>query len=380
MGDPTDLQEMLRRLLESQAALQTELNDLRAAQNITTAPPATTTIMNTTISIEDLKTILKPAGSKSHAKDLSSLSDFTGEDPKQLIEDFLADAEAAFDQHHTPDSDKVSLLVTKLQGTARKRFKGFVNTNGDLGNRKTTSYTEFVDWALVALAHDKKVEAKSLRARLEALRQTGSCQTFVNAFSALQARIWANPEAKKNFTMDGMINTFIEKTKVQVQERLLSKEYNTLETVYRDAINIDNLLFSLSSSIKRNPVRESPARSTPLNRNPGPPPHIVALLNSMGFNPDGTLVPPGNPAARISLNAVDHSVRAGDPIPKMTPEIEAWCKANHACFRCREKNAKHVATNCPKFAGKPQRTRINNVQEEQHAGQEIEEAEQGNGP
>jgi hypothetical protein len=378
--DNTDLQEMLRRLLESQAALQTELNDLRAAQNITTAPSATTTITNATISIEDLKTILKPAESKSHAKDLSSLGDFTGEDPKQLIEDFLADAEAAFDQHRTPDNEKVSLLVTKLQGTARKRFKGFVNTNGDLGDRKTTSYSEFSAWALVALAHDKKVEAKALRTKLDALRQTGSCQAFVNAFSALQARIWANPEAKKNFTMDGMINIFIEKTKIQVQERLLSKEYNTLETVYRDAINIDNLLFSLSTSIKRTNTRENPARAATPNRNPGPPPHIVALLNSMGFNPDGSPVSQSKSSARISLNAVDHSVRTGDPIPKMTPEIEAWCKANHACFRCREKNAKHVATNCPRFAGKPQRPRINNLQEEQEAESEAEGVEQGNGP
>jgi hypothetical protein len=311
---------------------------------------------------------------KSHIKDLEKEKEFSGDNPAIQIEDWMKDIKAAFRGHRTPEEEKVSLVVSKLTGTARKRFNGFINGAGDVGDRYTTSWEEFEVWALnSSLSTDRTVEAKQLRVKLESLRQTGSCKAFVDAFSVLQARIWDNPKSRQHYTMAGMIQLFIDKTKVHVQEKLIDKEYNSLESVYRDAIARDNLIFSarMSSPTPRTGGNPLPR---PAPRDPRPPAHLIALLANLGYDADGKPLA-AKAADSPGLNAVDHSVGPDAPIPKMTKEIEAWCKANGACYRCRQlpKLCPQGARNCKRFGPSTNPSRRLNAVEEDHAEQHVQE-------
>ena len=83
---------------------------------------------------------------------------------------------------------------------------------------------------------------------------------------------------------------------------------------------------------------------------------VAAMLSSVGLNWDcqATTSPrPATPTPKTSSLAVverDHSVPVGQLIPKMTPEIKAWCLKWCSCFHCSQKDTRHVAVNSPSFS------------------------------
>jgi len=311
---------------------------------------------------------------RDHAKDLDKAQTFSGEEtPVVQIEDFISNIEAIFKLKETPDSIKVTLIIALLRGRALDTFKSFRNEAGDTGNRDTTTWKEFKAWALQALRKDLIVERDKLDLEYEKIEQKGSAEAFIQAYRSLVVRINANPHARAMHTQQSLILRFVKKLKKRVQTLMVDKEYATLEEAYRDATRKDNLSFEAESPAARTPRQQRPPRDASSGT---PPPR---LLGGSG-GPSQAQINAVLSALGLAVNAVerDHSVAPGNPIPKLTPEITAWCKKHNACFRCRQKNADHGAANCPRFPDNERR--VNSMAKESQdpaAGPESEE--QGNG-
>mmetsp|Transcript_12497 Transcript_12497/g.24892 ORF Transcript_12497/g.24892 Transcript_12497/m.24892 type:complete len:401 (+) Transcript_12497:466-1668(+) len=294
-----------------------------------------------------------PAKEKDHSRDLEKEMEFSGDEtPFVHSDDFMNNIKSAFELKNTPDRMKVQLIVGKLRGTALEKFKAFKNAAGDTGNRKTTTWTEFEDFAKARLAKDPVVERDKIQMDFHRLEQRTSAEAFSLAFSKVVTRIRGNELASRLHTDEELIYAFLGKLKTEVQSKLVGKEFKTLEEAYSEAIRHDNLVFAaVNRESRRNPRPPSSSRSgTPA---PQPPPaQLQAILAALGYNVniDNSRAPPG-PLTADHLGSVerDHSVAPGQPVPRMTPEIKAWCIKHRACFRCRVKDAKHTANNCDRF-------------------------------
>jgi hypothetical protein len=307
-----------------------------------------------------------------HSRDLEKFptwsSEETGADALPP-EDYLINLGAKFAIKNTPEADRVPLAVEKLRGKALNTFKAFTNAAGSTGDRTTTTWTEYQ--ALIrTLVPDVAVESQRIERLYDAASQKASAEKFVELYKTLVAQILSNAESRAMHTPASLIKKFVIKLKPSVQVHLLDKKFTTLEEAYSAATRADNLVFAAS----RTPTAPGvpPPSKTPVatpspwgsrGSSPGPPAHISALLASLGFNPDGSQIPGGpiapspSPSPPPTLGAVerDHSIPEGTQIPKLTPEIRAWCIKNRACFRCRVKNATHMSSECPRFRGIPDR-------------------------
>jgi hypothetical protein len=318
--------------------------------------------------------------SADHSRDLEKFPTWSGEEVGANFlppEDYLANLTAKFDAKRTPDADRVSLAVEQLRGKALNTFKAYTNRAGNTGDRASTTWVEYQ--ALIrTLAPDVAVESQRIERLYDSASQKASAEKFVELYKSLVAQIHANAESQTMHTQASLIKKFVIKLKPSVQVHLLDRKFSSLEEAYSAAIRADNLVFAAlrpPSSPGATPPRKAPT-STPSpwgsrGPSPGPPAHISALLASLGFNPDGSQIPGGptapssSPSPPPTLGALekDHSVPEGATIPKMTPEIRAWCVKWRACFRCRVKNATHPAANCPRFKGVPDRP-LSSVEEE----------------
>eukprot|EP00286_Rhodomonas_abbreviata_P009895 CAMPEP_0181317180 /NCGR_PEP_ID=MMETSP1101-20121128/16315_1 /TAXON_ID=46948 /ORGANISM="Rhodomonas abbreviata, Strain Caron Lab Isolate" /LENGTH=417 /DNA_ID=CAMNT_0023424525 /DNA_START=1353 /DNA_END=2606 /DNA_ORIENTATION=+ len=326
---------------------------------------------------------------KNHAKDLDKsqrlcLDEAPGA-PKVYVEDWHKNIESDFELHNTPDHLKVQLAVGRLDGKALLSFNAFTNAAGNVGCRRTTTWLEFSTFML-SLAVDKIVERDNLEKEFLKIEQKGSAEQFSNSYRLLVAKIKNNSEERKLHTEAGYILSYIQKLKPEVQSRMIDKDFTSLEEAITESIRKDNLVFAQQQKIRQfqNDRRQGGVPSGGAGRSPSaaggasshhsragtpapPPAFVQALLAAVGYNLDGTpqtgSVPPagpspGSPAAGINGVERNHSVAPGAPIPKMTPEIKAWCLKNGACFRCRVPNAKHLAAKCPRFE------QLSNLEEE----------------
>ena len=244
----------------------------------------------------------------------------------------------------TPDDKKAALASKKLGGKAAANFNGFINAMGNAGCSESTTLPEFENWILtgpLSINHD--IESAKLVKEFDGLRQSGSNEAFAKHFALCTARIWNNPVAKKLYTMDGMIASFLKKSAYHVQEHLMDKTFASLEEVYAAAAKRDNLWFSNHQGKSSRPTPSTAASSPFHSRSstpalpfrastPLPPPQLNAILAAIyGLAPDdpqlaalSLRVAASSPAGLNAMGKeVDHSVAPGAPIPKMTPEIEA---------------------------------------------------------
>mmetsp|Transcript_25053 Transcript_25053/g.50892 ORF Transcript_25053/g.50892 Transcript_25053/m.50892 type:complete len:434 (-) Transcript_25053:90-1391(-) len=396
-----DQQQTLAEMGDNQNALQEKITALEQEnQELQAAAASALTEQEKAEAIAQAVAAAIPAPPpKSHAKDLDKVPGFTNEEtPKVHVKDWKKNIESTFNLLNTPDNIKTALAVGKLGGKAIEAFNAYTNAMGDTGNRDTTTWAEFSAF-LDTLAVDVLVERESLEKEFRNIEQKGSAESFVHAYKALVMRIKNNVEARKLHTNEGYLVSFIQKLKPQVQERMLDKDFATLEDAYREAIRKDNLLFSAQQKVRaaqdqrqraggaqaasRTPSLPGGAYNSRAGTPAPPPPHVIAMLAHLGYNWDGTQVspakanpatapggppppppgggggppgggPPGGPSTNpFDCNAMekDHSVKPGGIIPKMTPEIKEWCLKNRACFRCRVPNANHLSNQCPRFRG-----------------------------
>jgi hypothetical protein len=361
-------------------AMQTQIAALIAGS----APPAPAIVDPTAIAAITTAVTsalaLRPTSS-THVKDLDKSSSFSFEEsPGIPVENWLKNIKSDFDIFGTPDDKKAALVIKKFTGKAAVHFEGFINASGAAGCRTSTTWTELENWILTGpLSQNRELESRKLQAEYSKLSQTGSSEAFAKAYSLLTARILTNLITTRLYTLDGMISNFIQKSKYHVQEHLDDKVFTTLEAVYAAAAKRDNLWF-LSYQAKQNAQNKRPgapsAAGSPFasrsaspalpfrSPTPLPPPQLHALLAAIyGLSPnDPQLSNLSLPSATFpglaALGAeTDHSVAEGMPIPKMTPDIEAWCRKHNACYRCRTKNATHRSNVCPRFKNAPDRTR-----------------------
>jgi hypothetical protein len=365
------------------AAMQAQLATLLAA--LPAAPAAAPTLNDAQLGVIANAMAAAAASSSSsstssydrHAKDLDKSKEFTGEEtPQVYIEDWWKNIKSDFKMFGTPDDKKAALASKKLAGKAAVNYNGFINAAGNAGCRETTTFSEFENWILTGpLSINRDIESAKLVKEFDSLRQSGSNEAFAKRFALCTARIWNNPVAKKLYTMDGMIASFLKKSAYHVQEHLMDKTFSSLEEVYAAAAKRDNMWFANHQGKNSRPApstappspfhSRSPTPSLPFRAStPLPPPQLNAILAAIyGLAPDDLQVAalslPTAASSPAGLNAMgkehDHSVAPGAPIPKMTPDIEAWCRKNNACYRCRVKNAQHRSAQCPRFAGLPDR-------------------------
>ncbi len=368
------------------ARLKTVEDDAFAARNA--GPPLTAVDIGIAVASA------MPHRTSDHSRDLDKFPEWSSEETGANylhVSDFIKNLDARWNLKGTPDTPlRVQLLVEKLRGKALTDFKGFTNAAGNVGDRDTTTWTEFSSWALKTLAPDVLVESEKIEALYEKLEQKGSAEKFADAYKGVVARIRLNSECAKLHTEASLIKTFVRKLKPGVRVLMLDKVFVSLEDAYSEAIRRDAIVFEAAKA--PTPTKPPPRggsgspspfygsrAGTPVPSLHGPPAHIAALLASLGYNPDGSQVSGDSSAPATdrsgastptNLGAVikDHSVPAGAPIPKMTPEIKRWCWDHNACYRCREKNmAKtHVNGHCPRFgaANLTPTRRVNAIEEE----------------
>jgi len=325
-----------------------EGEDLEAGARDTPASPR----LSGTSHLRDILNSISKTAERDHSRDVEKEQTFSGqEEPAVHVEDWLANIRSVFRLKKTPDDIKTTLVVSLLRGRALDTFKSFCNALGHTGDRETTTWDEFVRWALQALRKDLIVERDKLDREYEAIQQRGSAEAFIVAYRSLVTRIQANPHARAMHTHESLILRFIKKLKGRVQVLMLDKDYATLEDVYRDATRKDNLSFDAEKSVKK----RNPAAPTPKFLGNGSrisASDLQAVLASLGYDYTVNSAAAAGGAVPVSAVERDHSVAPGQPVPKLTPEITAWCRKHNACFRCRVKNAGHGAKNCPRFPDK----------------------------
>jgi hypothetical protein len=330
-----------------------------------------------------------PMPNVDHSRVIEKMDTFDGEDSKLPVEDFLKNLEARFAARHTPDNLRCGLVVEKFKGKALSRFKAFTNAAGLTGDRASTTWTEFKAWMLVALAPDAAVESAKIERAYLALEQKASAEKFADAYREVVARIANNPESSQLHTPASLIRGFVTKLKPGVRIFLVKERFTTLEAAIASAILHDNIVFESAKS--SNPPKRatgggsgspSPHLSPYGSRNPSPGPafgqhQVAAMLAAMGYSWDGTQATlPGSPSPTLAAMEKDHSVAPGQPVPKLTDEIRAWCMKHRACFRCRQKDARHLGKDCPRYKGVPNARGFGAIEEvaDEDVGQGNEES------
>jgi hypothetical protein len=401
--DPA-IQAALDALTAQNTALATQLAALQAAA----AAPAAAGPLSAAAIGAAIAANLHPAPppASDHSKDLYRFnpsawsSEETG-DNYLHVTDFIKNLESRWSLKGTPDSPlRVQLCVELLMGKAMISFKAFTNAAGNVGCRDTTTWTEWRAWALATLQPDVLVESEKIEAAYEKLEQKGSAEKFVEAYKVLVSRILLNSESAGLHTNASLIKTFVRKLKPGVRIHMVDRAFTSLEQAYSEASRRDAIVYEASKTPTptgtgtgkpayagaRGGSPFTPRAGSPfVPRSPslpfqGPPPHIAALLGSLGFNWDGTPLQgaPGSPPttpppSRLGAVARSHLVGPNDPVPTMTPEIKAWCFQTQACFRCRQPLAgTHLNGNCPRFG--PPSSRPRRVA----ALEAFEEGQQGN--
>lgn len=306
---------------------------------------------------------------------MDTLDKWSSEDKDNALraDDFMDEAEALFQMKHTPEDDKVPLLVSRLIGRALVTFKGFTNAAGDTNNRYTTTFAE-LKALLLTLLPDLILERDQIEKDYQALSQKAALDKFVEQYKSMVVRINLNSEARKLHTSQSLLLRFQQKLKPKVQLHLSGKTFTSIEDAYQAAVHHDKLIFASDVTERQQQQergRQQSRGGTPWSgqRQGTPPPHITAMLAALGYNWDGTQTSPGlrppngpsnspTPSAPL-LGAVerDHSVPDGGFVPRLTPEIWAWCLKHNACFRCRKINPDHTRDSCPRYANVPDRVR-----------------------
>ena len=193
--------------------------------------------------------------------------------------------------------------------------------------------------------------------------QKTSAANYVQAYQKLIIEARRNTKAKKLYTEAYFINAFLKGLKPDVGVHLTEMTFATLEAAYEAAERKDVKVHQArtANAVPPGPRKNgsNPWTSRAPPAPPGPPPlhHLSALLAQLGYKLDDAAIGSSNLAAI----GKDHSVSPDQPIPKMTPDIKAWCLKNNACFRCRltpeqqDKllNGRHQSGACPRFAGRP---------------------------
>ena len=344
-------------------ALQDELALLRAAAS---APSAATSLLNPAVFAAAVAAAM-PVRTSDHSRDLEKFPPWSSEETGSEAlppKSFLRNLTSKFTAKGTPPNEQVNLAVERLRGKALSTFEAFTNAAGDTGSPTTTTFTE-LEKLILSLQPDEVVESQNIEKAYEALSQKGSAAKMVESYKTLVARIKANTQSRTLHTDASLIRKFVMKLKPGVQVHILDKTLGSLEDAYSAAQRADDLVFAASKPTtqtltpKRGSPFPSPSPYGSRQASPGIPLtnlQVAAMLSSVGLTWDGqatTSPRPATPTPKTpSLAAVerDHSVPVGQPIPKMTPEIKAWCLKWRACFRCRQKDSRHPAVNCPRFS------------------------------
>ena len=270
------------------------------------------------------------------------------------------------------------MIVPKLTGKALTTFKAYRNHAGDTNNALTTTWVEFIALFETLIPNDL-AESLKIENDYDKAFQSGSADKFVDVYKSLVARIRANDESMTLHSDKTLRTKFLKKLKASVQLHFDRSKLDTLENAYAEAIRADSLVYSASVQERSSPAKNpnfrtfnspSAGGSPRAGAWPKAPPAVLALLAHLNLNWDGSQIQggssppsasslsqgstaPGSPT--LSAMEKDHSVAAGQPIPKLTPEVKEWCIKHKVCFCCCVKNTTHSSAECPRFLGVPDR-------------------------
>jgi len=385
--DPMEL--LLQQLTQARNDAAQAQQALQELQDSVAQPPAAAAGSFDAAAVSALVRSLKSA--PDHTKDLRDVDRWDIDNKKIATEDFIKNCESLFISKNTPDAQKCKLIVAKFEGQALTRFKGFTNSAGNINCRETTTWPEFRAWMLSALTPDTLVESAKIERAYAALSQKGSAEKFADSFRELMSRIANNTESAQLHTQASMVKDFVNKLKPSVKVFLVKNRYTSIEEAVTDAILHDNLVYEMTrENGSANPAAPKKPALNPRSNGTTPwqsrdttpslPPRVNALLASLGYNPDGSpqTAPTSQAPPTLAAVSADHSIKPGQPIPKLTEEIRRWCFENKACFRCRQKNAGHLGADCPRFANAPGKKSLNALAD---GGSELEPpAEHPEGP
>ena len=394
MASAEDVAQLQELLAQTRRELQA-LRDAAAAAPPPAAPPAAAGVALDPAAFALAVAAAIPAKTVDYSKDLDKIEDWDITNTKLTLEDFIAKCESKFASKGTPQNFKCRLIVEKFQSQAMARFKTFTNAAGNTNDAPSTTWVEFKPWMLKALKEDELTESYKIEKQYAAMEQKGSAEKFAENYRSILARIQNNPRSVTLHTPEALIENFVAKLKPGVRIHMIGQKYTSIDDAIAAAITRDNVVFEMGKS-STSPAPKSrpptPNHASPYgSRGASPSPQLPvaalqALLAAVGVDPAmaQTLQP--------SLNAMgagkDHSVAPTAPVPALTDEIRNWCRANNACFRCREKNMMNTHRRnaqgqlvCPRFGPPNNAKQLYAIDEEPVPGAAADdEGAPGNGP
>ena len=371
MASAEDVEALQDLLTQTRRELQ-ELKDAAAAAPIPPGPAFDPAAFALAVAAAT------PPRTKDHSKDLDKVDDWDIDVTTLTLEDFIAKCESKFASKLTPDNFKCRLIVEKFKTQALSRFKVFTNAAGDTNNSTTTTWGEFKPWMIKALKEDELTESYKIEKQFAAMEQKGSAEKFAENYRSILARIQCNPRSVKLHTPEALIENFVSKLKPGVRIHMIGQTFTSIDDAISAAITRDNIVFEMSKSNPSATPKTNPRTPTYVSpygsRGPSPSPQlpvsaIQSILAALGVDPAAAKGLNLGP----SLNAVarDHNVAPGAPVPPLTDEIKSWCRANNACFRCREKNFTSTHKRnaqgqmiCPRFGPPTTSRQLGAVEEE----------------
>ena len=177
-------------------------------------------------------------------------------------------------------------------------------------------------------------QQRTARTQLKSLKQINSVAAYNNAFSNVIQLI-------HDMSLADKLDNYMNGLKYQIQEKLITEEFNSLSDAMNAAARIDTLLytrrnasnFTRDNDNKINKPKHGTGQAAEVN-------HVQSMSTSaLNYYEDNG----SSPQAQITneMQATVNAVR----FTKLTPEQREQLKREGRCFKCREHG--HMASSCP---------------------------------